>query len=121
MRDDVPGFLDAPALDRVDLAGHSLGGVVAYLLAEDHPQRVHRLVLEHVPGEQTTATRPEGKLTFDWETAPAVRRQIDTPDPEWREGVAEPARRVPRGRVVTIPAGHLIHRAEPRQSSPRPS
>ncbi|MFD7229367.1 alpha/beta fold hydrolase [Streptomyces sp. NPDC059881] len=142
MRDDVLGFLDALALDRVDLVGHSMGGIVAYLLAEDHPQRVARLVLEDVPvprpREQITPTRPDGKLTFDWDMVQAIRRQIDTPDAEWlerlsritaetlvvaggprshvsQEGIVELARRVPHGRVVTIPAGHLIHNAEPTQ------
>ena len=80
-----------------------MGGVVAYLLAADQP---------------------------------AVRRQIDQPDPGWLErlgqiaartlvlaggphshvpqdGVAELARRVPGGRLVTVPVGHLIHRAAP--------
>ncbi|MFF8652667.1 alpha/beta fold hydrolase [Streptomyces huasconensis] len=140
MRDDVLGFLDALALDRVDLVGHSMGGIVAYLLASAHPHRARRLVLEDVPlprpRERTTPTRPDGELTFDWDVVPAVRREIDTPDPRWlerlgeitaetlvvaggprshvpQEGVAELARRVPRGRVVTIPAGHLIHKAEP--------
>ncbi|MFJ9821921.1 alpha/beta fold hydrolase [Streptomyces sp. NPDC101151] len=67
---------------------------------------------------------------------PAVRKQIDTPDPRWLErlggitaetlvvaggpgshapqdGLAEPARRIPGGRAVTIPAGHLIHSSAP--------
>ncbi|KMS73123.1 alpha/beta hydrolase [Streptomyces viridochromogenes] len=140
MRDDVLGFLDALALDRVDLVGHSMGGIVAYLLAEDHPHRVVRLVLEDVPiprpREQSTPTRPDGKLTFDWEMVLAVRRQVDTPDAGWlerldritaktlvvaggpgshvpQEGILELARRIPHGRVVTIPAGHLIHKSEP--------
>jgi 3-oxoadipate enol-lactonase len=139
MRDDVVGFLDALAIDRVDLIGHSMG-IVAYLLAEEHPQRVVRLVLEDVgvprPRKPSTPARPEGKLTFDWEMVLAVRRQIDTPDPEWLErlgeitaatlvvaggqeshvpqaGIAELAGRVAHGRVVTIPAGHLVHHAEP--------
>ncbi|MER5934034.1 alpha/beta hydrolase [Streptomyces sp. NPDC002054] len=142
MRDDVLGFLDALALDRVDLVGHSMGGIVAYVLAEDCPQRVDRLVLEDVPiprpREQTTPARPDGKLTFDWDMVLAVRRQIDTPDAGWlerlsritaktlvvaggprshvsQEGIAELARRVPHGRVVTIPAGHLIHKSEPME------
>ncbi|MFE4968944.1 alpha/beta fold hydrolase [Streptomyces sp. NPDC056660] len=140
MRDDVLGFLDALALDRVDLVGHSMGGIVAYLLAEDCPQRVDRLVLEDVPiprpRKPTTPSRPDGKLTFDWDMVQAVRRQIDTPDAGWlerldritaetlvvaggplshvpQEGIVELARRVPHGRVVTIPAGHLIHKSEP--------
>ncbi|MGW6485523.1 alpha/beta fold hydrolase [Streptomyces sp. NPDC055059] len=140
MQADVLRFLDALGLGPVDLIGHSMGGIVAYLLAEDHPQRVSRLILEDVPiprpREQSTATRPDGALTFDWEMVLAVRRQIDVPDPRWLErlsqitaktlvlaggphshvpqdGVAELARRIPGGRVVTIPVGHLIHHAAP--------
>ncbi|MDH6436519.1 3-oxoadipate enol-lactonase [Streptomyces sp. SAI-144] len=140
MQADVLQFLDALGLGPVDLIGHSMGGIVAYLLAEDHPQRVSRLVLEDVPiprpREQTTLTRPEGALTFDWELVPAVRRQIDMPDPRWLErlsqitaktlvlaggtnshvpqdGVAELTRRIPGARMVTIPVGHLIHHAAP--------
>lgn len=140
MRDDVRGFLNALELDRVDLIGHSMGGIVAYLFAAEHPQRVGRLVLEEAPmprpRERTTPARPDGDLGFDWETVPAVRRQVDTPDPAWlerlsritagtlvvaggprshvpQEGVAELARRIPGGRIVTIPAGHLVHNAEP--------
>ncbi|GGZ58774.1 alpha/beta fold hydrolase [Streptomyces bluensis] len=140
MRADVLRFLDALGLDRVDLIGHSMGGIVAYLLAQDHPQRVTRLVLEDVPvprpREPNTPTRPDGNLTFDWETVPAVRRQIDQPDPRWLEGlsritaetlvvaggprshvsqdgVAELARRIPGALMVTIPVGHLVHHAVP--------
>ncbi|MFF0221956.1 alpha/beta fold hydrolase [Streptomyces sp. NPDC004629] len=113
---------------------------MAYLLAEDHPQRVRRLVLEDVsvprPREPSTPARPDGALTFDWEVVLAVRRQIDQSDTRWLErlgqitaetlvlaggphshvpqdGVAELARRIPVGRVVTIPVGHLIHHAAP--------
>ncbi|MGC4979370.1 alpha/beta fold hydrolase [Streptomyces sp. DT193] len=140
MQADVLRFLDALELGPVDLIGHSMGGIVAYLLAQDQPRRVSRLVLEDVPlprpRERTTPTRPDGALTFDWETVPAIRRQIDVPDPRWLErlvritaktlvlaggahshvpqdGVAELARRIPGGQVITIPVGHLIHHAAP--------
>lgn len=141
MRADVLQFLDALGLGTVELIGHSMGGVVAYLLAQDRPRRVSRLVLEDVPvprpREKTTPTRPDGDLTFDWEMVLAVRKQIDTPDPGWlerlsritadtlvlaggpgshvpQEGIAELARRIPGGRVVTIPVGHLVHSAAPQ-------
>ncbi|MFJ9733187.1 alpha/beta fold hydrolase [Streptomyces sp. NPDC101171] len=140
MMADVLRFLDTLGLGQVELIGHSMGGIVAYMLAEDHPQRVSRLVLEDVPiprpREQTTPTRPDGDLTFDWEMVLAIRRQIDMPDPRWLErlseitaetlvvaggprshvpqdGIAELARRIPGGHTVTIPVGHLIHRAAP--------
>jgi len=140
MRADVLRFLDTMGLDQVDLIGHSMGGAVAYLLAEDHPQRVSRLVLEDVsaprPRERTTPTRPDGDLAFDWEMVLAVRRQIDTPDPAWldrlgritadtlvlaggpsshvpQDGIAELVHRIPGARLVTIPVGHLIHEAAP--------
>ncbi|MFE3406944.1 alpha/beta fold hydrolase [Streptomyces mirabilis] len=142
MRADVLRFLDVLGLGTVDLIGHSMGGVVAYLLAQERPERVSRLVLEDVPvprpREKTTPTRPDGELTFDWDMVVAIRRQIDTPDPAWLEGlsgitadtlvlaggpashvpqdgIAELARRVPGGRVVTIPVGHLIHSAAPQR------
>ncbi|MGW3498055.1 alpha/beta fold hydrolase [Streptomyces sp. NPDC001020] len=140
MQADVLRFLDALRLGPVDLIGHSMGGIVAYLIAEAHPQRVSRLVLEDVPvprpREPSTPARPDGTLTFDWEMVLAIRRQVDQPDSRWLErldritaqtlvlaggphshvpqdGVAELARRIPGGRVVTIPVGHLIHHAAP--------
>ncbi|MFJ3306439.1 alpha/beta fold hydrolase [Streptomyces sp. NPDC086549] len=140
MRADVIRFLDVLGLHRVDLVGHSMGGIVAYLVASEQPERVARLVLEDVsaprPRPATTPVRPEGDLTFDWAMVLAVRCQIDTPPATWLEGldgitaetlvvaggpgshvpqngVAELARLIPRGRMVTIPVGHLVHDAAP--------
>ncbi|MEY9846610.1 alpha/beta fold hydrolase [Streptacidiphilus sp. MAP5-3] len=140
LRDDVLGFLDALGLERVDLVGHSLGGVVAYLVAAEQPGRVARLVLEDVPLPRprvpTPPIRPEGPLAFDWQMVLALRKQLDTPPVDWLErlgaitaatlvlvggpdshipqdGVAELARTVRNGRLVTIPAGHLIHATAP--------
>jgi pimeloyl-ACP methyl ester carboxylesterase len=140
MRSDVLGFMDALALDPVDLIGHSMGGLVAYLVAGDQPERVRRLILEDVgallPRERVIAAKPDGELPFDWEMVLAIRRQIEDPDPAWLERlsrisaqtliigggpqshipqdrIAELARRIPGARSATIPAGHLIHDAEP--------
>lgn len=140
MRADVLAFLDALALDRVDLIGHSLGGMVAYLFAAENPERLGQLILEDVtaplPRKAGVPARPDGELPFDWEMVLAIRRQIDNPDPAWldrltqisaetlvlgggpashipQDRVAELARRIPRAAFETIRAGHLIHHTEP--------
>ncbi|MFI7339742.1 alpha/beta fold hydrolase [Streptomyces sp. NPDC050085] len=142
MAADVAGLMDDLALDRADVVGHSMGGVVAHLLAQEHPGRVARLVLEDVPvprpRDPVPPVRPPGELPFDWGMVLAVRHQLDTPDPRWlerlplieaetlllaggptshvdQEGIAEFAERLPSGRAITIPVGHLIHRAAPQQ------
>jgi|tagenome__1003787_1003787.scaffolds.fasta_scaffold20978870_5 pimeloyl-ACP methyl ester carboxylesterase len=43
--DDLRDFMDAAALERADLLGHSLGGGVALHFALTHPERIRRLVL----------------------------------------------------------------------------
>ena len=140
MRTDTLGFLNALALDRVHLIGHSLGGMVAYLFAAEHPERIGHLILEDVaaplPRKAGVPARPDGQLPYDWEMVLAIRRQIDDPDPAWldrlsqisaetlvlgggpdshiaQDRVTELARRIPRARIETIRAGHLIHRTEP--------
>ncbi|MGW6706437.1 alpha/beta fold hydrolase [Streptomyces sp. NPDC054956] len=142
MRDDVLGLLDALGLVRVDLVGHSMGAVVAHLVAQAEPAQVNRLVLEDVPAplprEPVAPVRPEGDLDFDWDMVLAVRRQLDRPDPAWleglgritaptlvvaggptshvpQEGIAELVRRIPDARMTTIPVGHLIHTAAPAE------
>lgn len=142
MRDDVLALLDALDLPSVDLVGHSLGGFVAHLVAQQSPSRVDRLVLEDVPAplprEVVPPVRPPGELAFDWEMVLAVRPQIDDPDPAWLDGLAritaatlvvwggpaspmsrdrveELVRRVPRAEMATVAAGHLVHATRPAE------
>lgn len=137
---DVAGLVDALGLGAVDLIGHSMGGAVAWQLAAERPRRIGRLTLEDVmaprPRQATVPRKPPGNLPYDWRMVLAVRKQIDTPDPAWlqrlasitaptlviaggqgshipQDQVAELARLVPAAQLVTVPAGHLIHRAEP--------
>ena len=140
MEADILGFLDALKLDRVDLIGHSMGGLVAYLLAGDHPERVSRLILEDVaallPRMRGIPQQPEEELPYDWAMVLAIRRQIDNPDPAWlgrlgqitaetlvigggapsyipQAWVVELARQINDVQLETIPVGHLIHNASP--------
>ncbi|MFI2609762.1 alpha/beta fold hydrolase [Kitasatospora sp. NPDC018619] len=143
MREDVLAFLDALALDRIDLVGHSMGGVVASLLAQAAPERIDRLVLEDVPAlhprpASALPEDPDPDVHFDWAMVRAIRAQLDAPDPAWREGlvnitartlavaggpashipqerIAELARLVPDCRLVTVEAGHLVHGARPAE------
>ncbi|MFF8770445.1 alpha/beta fold hydrolase [Kitasatospora sp. NPDC015120] len=143
MRDDVLAFLDALGLPRADLVGHSMGGVVGYLAAQERPGRIGRLVLEDVPAPRPrpaspVADAPDGPVDFDWAVVRAVKGRIDRPDPRWLErmtaitaptllvaggpashvpqaGMAELAGLIPDCRVVTVEAGHLVHRTRPAE------
>ena len=138
MRDDVLAFGDALGLQRFSLIGHSMGGTVAFLIAEAAPDRVERLVVEDTPPPQG-ASLPEppaeapGPVPFDWPLARAIVRQLNHPDPKWWEQLAsirartllvgggatspipqerlvEVARRIPGARLHTIEgAGHRVH------------
>lgn len=142
MRDDVMAFLDALGLDRAVLAGHSMGAVVAYLVAAEPSARPAALVLEEpVPPDPEVPPRvvpsgPQGDETCDWRVIAAVNRWRNDPDPAWwdllagitcptlvlaggagshvpQDGIAAVAARVPGARLVTVEAGHLVHRERP--------
>jgi len=142
MRDDVLGMLDQLEMDKVTIVGHSLGGVVAYLIAEEHPNRVERLIVEDAtppyPTDRAVPDRPDGPLPFDWPVVPAIRGQLNQATEVWwdrlreitapmlligggpdshisSEKLEEVARRVPRCTVVTIPAGHYVHATAPAE------
>jgi len=93
-RDDIVGLLDELRLDRVDLVGHSLGGRVACLIAQETPGRVRRLVLEDVPPPpHEPGPPPKRSLAalaglafwrrFDRSMVGPVITQFRTPDPHW--------------------------------------
>jgi 3-oxoadipate enol-lactonase len=142
MRDDVLGVLDQLGLDRVNLLGHSMGGTVAYLIAEKEPGRIDRLILEDTPPPypwgRTAPEKPDTPVPFDWPVLEAVYDQLNDPDPAWWERVSEitaptliigggpdshipqdkleeAAARLPRGTLQVIPAGHHVHTARPAE------
>ena len=54
--DHVLGFMDALGIERASLVGNSLGGRLSLALAEEHPDRVARMVLMGSPGVGMTIT-----------------------------------------------------------------
>jgi pimeloyl-ACP methyl ester carboxylesterase len=144
MSDDVHALLAALGIDAVDVVGHSLGGLVACLLAQRHPGVVRRLVLEDVCAPlpldppRPSAERPDGALPFDWAMVRATDEQRNAPDPRWRERmcritvpalvvaggltslipqdqVRQLAELIPDASLVTVDAGHLVHETRPEE------
>lgn len=139
---DLGGFLDALDLDRVALVGHSIGAPPAYLYAARQPDRVTRLVLEEPappwPRQRRVAERPDGPLPFDWD-ATALSNEFTVPQvTSWHDSLrhiqaptlivaggpashvdqgqlAEMAGLIPDCELITIPAGHLVHAAQPAE------
>src|SRR3954470_20822654 len=64
MADDIAGLLDHLGLERADVMGYSLGGIVALRTAIQHPQRVRRLVLVSV-GFRRDGSHPEVAENMD--------------------------------------------------------
>lgn len=140
MRDDVIGVLDDLDLHELVLVGHSMGGTVAYLVAQAQPSRITRLVVEDAPPPfartRPVPPRPAGELSFDWAVVPAIIEEVNDPSQRWwtqlpditaptlligggstshipQEKLVDVARVVPWCTLITIPAGHDIHESEP--------
>ena len=116
MRDDLKEFVDALGLDRFSLMGHSMGGLVALLFAEEWPERVERLVIEDAAPPAGATHRPEPPpeppepVSFDWRAVAPIRRQLNDPDPVWWERlskIAAPTLVVGGGSTSHIPLEDL--------------
>ena len=143
MCDDVLGLLDVLGVQRCDLAGHSMGGTVAWLAAQQQPDRVTHLVIEDSPppcrgrfrSSVTIGQPPDAP--FDWAAVQAYVRDLESPDPRWWDqvgavtaptlllagGACSPVPqdlfgdvldKLPHGQLVEIPVGHNIHRDAPQ-------
>jgi len=144
MRDDVIRIVDALALDRFSLIGHSMGGTVAFLIAEAWSERVDALVVEDTP-PPTGANLPEppaeppSPTAFEWGVVRTIVPQLNHPDPSWwdrlsdirartlivgggptspipQDRLGDVAALIPNARLVTIGgAGHLVHATKPAE------
>jgi 3-oxoadipate enol-lactonase len=142
MRDDVIGLLGHLGSRPTAVIAHSLGGIVACLVAQKRPDLVDRLVLEDVPVPLPAGVRvpdrPAGALPYDWEMVEQTTRQRRDPDPAWaddldritsptlvlaggpeshlpQDQVTEVAVRIPGARLVTVGGGHDIHANRPQE------
>jgi len=143
MRDDVIGFLDAAGVERCVLIGHSMGGTVAILLAEAAPHRLTHLILEDTtaprPGtlKRPPLAPPDTPTPFDFAVVNAIRAQLTDPNPTWWDRtdaidvptlviggtdshipqhlLTETVARMPDATLVTVTAGHNIHRDQPTE------
>lgn len=144
MYHDVTGLLDVLGLASVVLVGHSMGGVVSYLVALDRPDLVERLIVEDVspPYERdqpVPAPPPDTRgLPFDWPVVPAIISEVNAGAREvWarldtieaptlvigggeqshipQDKLRDVGDRIPRCDVLTIAAGHHVHANQPGQ------
>ena len=142
MCSDVLGLLRTLHLEEVTLIGHSLGGAVAYLVAEAEPGMVRQLVLEEPPPPlpatppRVVPRMPSEPLPFDWRVLDAIAHQRNHPDHAWWEDlslitartlviaggtdshlpqhqIATLAGRIPDSMLVTIHAGDNVHTTRP--------
>jgi pimeloyl-ACP methyl ester carboxylesterase len=130
-------------LAKVDLVGHSMGAMVAYLLAQRAPEHVRCLVLAEPPPPLPASPprhegdRPAGELTYDWRFQAPFSRQRNRPEPSWWtqlsaitaptlilagrngsypiDGMTAMADRIPNCRLLFLDAGHQIHEDQPAE------
>lgn len=121
------------------MVAHSMGGMVAWILAPDLAGRLDALVIEDTPAPTdrhdypSIPPEPPEPVTYDWEARRQVFSNLNTPNPTWRERVVgldvptlllagsaddgemiETAELLSDARIVTIPVGHWIHQEAPQ-------
>ena len=134
---DVRTLLERLNLSEVNLVGHSMGAMVAYIFAQRVSRRVSRLVLAEPPPPlpaspaRDEGPRPAGALDYDWSFQESFTRSRNHPDPSWwkelstiasptlilagqRGGYAAEAhramaRRIPDCKVRFLAGSHHLH------------
>ncbi|WP_426507594.1 alpha/beta fold hydrolase [Dactylosporangium sp. McL0621] len=129
--DDVGGLLDELGLDAPVLLGHSLGAFAAATVAQRHPDRVGRLVLEDPPAPPRDGVRAGGysrarlalsavagglsRRRFDRNALMSAIHELREPNPSWWAGLEKiqapalvlsggPRSHIPPARVASVAA-----------------
>jgi epoxide hydrolase 4 len=66
---DIVGLIDALGYEKVNLAGHDWGGIVAWTLADQYPERLHRLSVFNAPHPavmRRTLSRDPDQMRRSW-------------------------------------------------------
>jgi len=109
MADDLLGFLDALQLQEVTLMGLSMGGIVAFLFAASHPERVRDLVVLDIgpelaaPGGRRVAAGLAANHVFGSEDEAFAQMRAVDPRPKdeaLRHRVRHNLRRLPDGALT---------------------
>ncbi len=104
MAGDLSSVADALQLDRFDLAGYSMGGIVSLVLAGTDP-RVRRLVVDRLALAAHARVVHAGPLPLGDITAPTLVVAGDADPLAVRPQVLADA--VPGARVAVVPGDHL--------------
>ena len=117
MRDDMLELLDLIGAEKADVVGHSMGGSVAWLIAQEQPSRVAHLVIEdsvlpRADPDKTETKRfaepvrpPQAELGFDWNALTAILAELDDPDPQWWQRI--PMIEAPTLMLAGGPSSHV--------------
>ena len=143
MRDDTLALLDHLDVRRTAIIGHSMGGTVAYLVAETRPAMVCCLAIEDTPVPrgadlpEPPAEAPDD-VAFDWSLVGPIMRQLNQPDPAWWDDLRvisasvlvigggpdstldqaqlrDVCAAIPGARFVSIGGGHYVHATKPAE------
>lgn len=109
MAQDLLGFLDALDLREVTLMGLSMGGIVSFVFAAAHPERVRRLVVMDIgpeiarAGATNVASALAAKDTFSSEDEAFTQARASNPRPtddRLRHRVSHNLRKLPDGTLT---------------------
>ncbi len=120
MAQDLLGFLDALDLREVTLMGLSMGGIVSFVFAAAHPDRVSRLVVMDIgpeiaaAGATNVASALAAKDTFSSEDEAFAQARASNPRP-----TDERVRRRVSHNLRTLPDGTLTFKYDNALRDPR--